>query len=127
MKILKILLGSVILLVLAVGAFLGYVLIRFPTRSQLRKAVGTSLVYNHAIAAELSHNAEAYGVVSPAFPKPSNGQEPPVLAPIADVAILSPKRVEKEGHGVARVSGLAIAEGNSLRLLSNAPAFTGAV
>jgi len=128
-KIAKLSLGGFAVMVLSVAAYLGSNLIRFPTMSQLKETVGRILVYDRAIAAELSHNPEAGGIVGTSFPKAGKDNNRPyvAIAPIADVVILSPTRIAHNGHGIARISGLAISNSNDLELLSNTPAFTGTV
>jgi hypothetical protein len=127
--LLRIVLGGIAVVVVSVAVFLGYHLIRFPTMGQLRTAVGQNLVYSEGIAFALTHHPEARGIVGTSFPKPGkDGGLPEVpIAPIADVVVLSPKRVEQKGHGVARVTGLALAKSYSHELVPNTAIFTGTV
>lgn len=130
----KILAVGAIVLIFVIAIILASILVRWPTMSQLRNAVGKALLYNEEVARALSHNEKAAGIVGETFTRDYKTNAPTSVpnVPHATVKILSPTKATKAGHGVAQISGLAqsasyVSGSADHTLLPNTPPCSGTI
>ena len=134
MTLLKILACGVIVLIFLIGAILAAILLRWPTMSQIRNAVGNALLYNEGVARALSKNDKAAGIVGLTFTRDYKTNAPTSVpnVPHATVKILSPTKAAGNGHGVAEITGLAqsssyVSGSEDHTLLPNTPPCSGTI